>query len=103
MPDESTNIYMDQESFINNMQIFCYENQNAENYLSQKENKMLHKTTGQLSGISSQTRPDLAYDAFFLSTILNPQFAGGGVDSAFFLRDRLWGPDGVSFDPKMSM
>ena len=28
---------------------------------------------------------------------------GGGVDSVFFLWDPLWGPDGVSFDPKMSM
>ena len=31
----------------------------------------LEKTTGQLSWLASQTRPDLSYDAFHLSTRLN--------------------------------
>ena len=35
------------------------------------ENKMIRKTTGQLSWASSQTRPDLSFDALQLSTILN--------------------------------
>ena len=36
------------------------------------------------------------------ATLLTLDLLGGG-GLLVFLRDRLWGPDGVSFDPKMSM
>ena len=40
-------------------------------FLNKQENTNLRKNTGQLNWASSQTRPDLSYDAFFMSTILN--------------------------------
>ena len=39
--------------------------------LDRKENRFVRKTTGQLSWLSSQTRPDLAFDALNLSICLN--------------------------------
>ena len=39
--------------------------------MDKEKNQSLRKSTGQLNWVSSQTRPDLAYDAFKLSTCLN--------------------------------
>ena len=39
--------------------------------MKKEENKLVRKTMGQLNWAASQTRPDLAYDAFELSTKLN--------------------------------
>ena len=53
------------------MQAFYYHNQQNDNLLNREENRMIRKTTGQLSWASSQTRPDLSFDALHLSTIVN--------------------------------
>ena len=64
-------IFIDQNQFIKNLPIFQYRRQDCENILEKDENTLLRKTTGQLNWLSSQTRPDLAYDAYVLSTCLN--------------------------------
>ena len=69
--DDNMDIYINQNNFVENMQLFNYETQNPDNFLNSQENSLLRKTTGQLSWIASQTRPDVSYDAFYLSTILN--------------------------------
>ena len=53
------------------MDVFDYERNHPEFILRKDENRMIRKTTGQLSWATSQTRPDLAFDALHLSTILN--------------------------------
>ena len=53
------------------METFFYHSQPNENILCKEENRMIRMTTGQLSWASSQTWPDLAHDALFLSTIAN--------------------------------
>ena len=40
-------------------------------YLLGDENRMLRNTQGQLSWLASQTRPDISFDSFYLSTVLN--------------------------------
>ena len=64
-------ISIDQDRFINDMPIFDVSRKDNEYYLNREENKNLRTNTGQLNWASSQTRPDLSFDAFFLSTILN--------------------------------
>ena len=45
--------------------------QNKNEVLNKDENNLIRRSTGQLNWLSSQTRPDLSYDAFYLSTCLN--------------------------------
>jgi hypothetical protein len=40
-------------------------------FLGKDENRMVRKSQGQLSWLATQTRPDLSFDAFNLSTKLN--------------------------------
>ena len=51
----------------------CYEFSQAEpdHILGKDENNLIRSSIGQLNWLSSQTRPDLAYDTFCLSTCLN--------------------------------
>ena len=43
----------------------------GEEKLDEEGNKLLRKTVGQLSGLSTQTRPDVSFDALELSKKLN--------------------------------
>ena len=69
--NEEKEIFLDQNNYIQSLQIFNYKYQDSDNILNREENKLIRKTTGQLSWASSQTRPDLSFDASQLSTILN--------------------------------
>ena len=60
--------FLDQNQYIENMNVFQYSNQNPDNTLSKEDDKSIRKITGQLLWAS---RPDLAFDALSLSTILN--------------------------------
>ena len=69
--NENYEIFVDQEDFISKMNVFEFEKQNSENTLNKYENTKVRKTTGQLNWLSSQTRPDLSFDALKLSMNLN--------------------------------
>ena len=53
------------------MTTFNFSKQHLDNVLGMKENTLIRKLTGQLNWVASQTRPDLSFDAFYLSTKLN--------------------------------
>ena len=69
--NEDFEIFLDQDEYINQMELFHYPNENPDKLLSRDATRCLRKSTGQLLWASSQTRPDLAFDALSLSTILN--------------------------------
>ena len=57
--------------FLEKMEIQQFVKQNPEAMLKKDENRLVRKIQGQLSWAASQTRPDLAFDALQISTILN--------------------------------
>ena len=69
--EDDKTIRIDQKNFTQSLPIYQYCPQDPDNILSQDENNLIRKSTGQLNWLSSQTRPDLSYDAFYLSTCLN--------------------------------
>ena len=69
--DHNKSIQIDQNQFIESLPIYHYEKGDSEEELSKPENNQFRKSTGQLNWLSSQTRPDLSYDAYSLSTRLN--------------------------------
>ena len=68
---KQSNIYVNQNEFIQSLHIFSYQDRDNDDGLNKNENKLLRKSVGQLNWASSQTRPDLAFDTFSLSTCLN--------------------------------
>ena len=48
-----------------------YADDDVNKTLNKDENRMLRKSQGQLSWLATQTRPDLSFDSFNLSTVLN--------------------------------
>ena len=71
MQTENMEIYADQEGFANQITMGEYETNNSEAFLNRDENKTLRSLQGQLSWLCTQTRPDLSFDSFQLSTVLN--------------------------------
>ena len=69
--NENNEIFVDQSDFVKKIEMQDFTKQDPENILNKDENKLVRKIQGQLSWASSQTRPDLAYDALQLSTVLN--------------------------------
>ena len=69
--NDKKEIFVNQFDYADKMQIFQYQNQSLWKLLEYEENRMIRKTTGQLSWLASQTRPDLAFDALNLSVCLN--------------------------------
>ena len=69
--EKDETIYIDQNEFVQNLPTFNYTKQDSQNILDKTENGWIRKTTGQLNWMASQTRPDISYDAFHLSTCLN--------------------------------
>ena len=64
-------VYVDQENFVKKVDAGEFEMKDADERLNMDENKTLRSLQGQLSWLSTQTRPDLSFDAFQLSTVLN--------------------------------
>ena len=79
--NDKKEIFLNQNAFSKNMPLFSYTNQHCDNLLGKKENRYIRRTTGQLSWIASQTRPDLSFDAFYLSTKLNKATFKDAMDS----------------------
>ena len=69
--NENNEIFVGQKDFVKNVEIPEFIKQDLENVLNKDENRLVRKIQGQLSWASTQTRPDLSYDALHLSTILN--------------------------------
>ena len=69
--DDESNIYANQNEFIRDLNVNKYSSKDGEENLNKEENRLLKKSVGQLNWASTQTRPDLSYDAFSLSTNLN--------------------------------
>ena len=68
---DNMEVYVDQENFVKKVCAGEYEMNGADERLNMDENKTLRSLQGQLSWLSTQTRPDLSFDAFQLSTVLN--------------------------------
>ena len=51
--------------------IFEYEKQEPDDVLKKDENGLLRTTVGQLNWAALQTRPDITFDAYSISIILN--------------------------------
>ena len=62
--DDDMKITVDQEDFVEKLAP-------NEEPLHKDDNRMLRKSRGQLSWLSTQTMPDVAFDSFHLSTRLN--------------------------------
>ena len=69
--NETSKIMLHQKDYIEQIEAPDYEIKSPNDYLPQDENRMLRQTQGQLSWLSSQTRPDISFDSFYLSTVLN--------------------------------
>ena len=69
--DENMEITVDQSDFIEKLEINEYGRDEPPNMLNEDENRLVRKSQGQLSWLATQTRPDISFDAFQLSTVLN--------------------------------
>ena len=69
--NDSMEVIADQEQFMQTIQDTEYDPNKVEESLHEDERKSLRSLQGKLSWLSTQTRPDLAFDAFQLSTVLN--------------------------------
>ena len=70
--NEEDEIFVNQTDFVQKIEIYNFtKQQSPENILNKDENRQVRKIQGQLSWASSQTRPDLSFDALQLSTVLN--------------------------------
>ena len=69
--DENMKITVDQKDFVEKLTANNYPNDAPDKLLRKDENRMIRKTQGQLSWLSTQTRPDISFDSFQLSTRLN--------------------------------
>ena len=65
--NEKFEIFIHQSEYSNKMEIFEYDRQHPDNLLNKIENRKIRKSTGKLNWLSSQTRPDLAFDSLNLS------------------------------------
>ena len=61
--NEKQEIFVDQFDYADKMNIYQYKNQSLWKILERDENRLIRKTTGQLSWLASQTQPDPAFDA----------------------------------------
>ena len=68
---DNMEIFADQEDFVSKVNAGDYELKQSDDLLNIDENKTLRSLQGQLSWLCTQTRPDLSFDAFQLSTVLN--------------------------------
>ena len=69
--NENFEVTADQEQFLKTIESTEYDGNKFEDNLDEDETKNLRSLQGKLSWLSTQTRPDLAFDAFQLSTVLN--------------------------------
>ena len=69
--DASMEITVDQKDFVEKLSAYEYPNYEPSKYLEKDENRLIRKSQGQLSWLSTQTRPDISFDTFHLSTLLN--------------------------------
>ena len=68
---DNMEVSADQADFSNKIGAGEYEVKSSDEILDMDENKTLRSLQGQLSWLCTQTRPDLSFDAFQLSTVLN--------------------------------
>ena len=69
--DTNYNINLSQNKFVESLEPKHFSESPSDIPLKASDNTLLRKTVGQLSWLSSQTRPDIAFDALALSTSLN--------------------------------
>ena len=70
--DKNMDIFVHQNDFVDNLEtIEPFDAGDPEKVLSKDDNTLLRKAQGQLSWIATQTRPDISFDSFQMSTLLN--------------------------------
>ena len=69
--NEKNEIFVNQADFVKKLEVHEFKRQDPETILKKDENRLVRQIQGQLSWAATQTRPDLAYDALQLSTVLN--------------------------------
>ena len=71
LQNDDNEIYIDQDEFVDKLETFEYHGKDNDKYINKHENKLIWKSVGQLSWASTQTRPDVAYNALKLSMYIN--------------------------------
>ena len=69
--NQEREIILHQREFVDKLITNEYADDDLNKTLNKDENRMLRKSQGQLSWLATQTRPDLSFDSFNLSTVLN--------------------------------
>ena len=69
--NQQFHVSLTQKDFVDSMEYQNYDNRDLHFILSDKENKLIRKSVGQLSWLSTQTRPDISFEALSLSTRLS--------------------------------
>ena len=69
--NEEKEIFVQQNDFVDNLIENEFSVEEHDQLLEKNDNRMVRKTQGQLSWLATQTRPDLSFDSFNLSTMLN--------------------------------
>ena len=64
-------LFVNQNDFVDKLTMNEFSSNEPDHILEKNENRMVRKSQGQLSWLATQTRPDLSFDAFNLSTKLN--------------------------------
>ena len=70
--DENMDILVHQNNFVEKLATVEATNAgNPDRVLDKDDNRLLRKAQGQLSWLATQTRPDISFDSFQMSTVLN--------------------------------
>ena len=65
-------ILVHQNDFVDNLAtVECANAGDPDRLLERDDNRLIRKAQGQLSWLATQTRPDISFDSFQLSTLLN--------------------------------
>ena len=65
---QDNTIILHQKDFVDKLAQNDFVNEEPDKLLNRDENRMVRKSQGQLSWLATQTRPDLKFDSFHLST-----------------------------------
>ena len=69
--NQDNEIILHQKDFVDKLIQNDFLSEEPDKLLSREENRMVRKAQGQLSWLATQTRPDLSFDSFHLSTVLS--------------------------------
>ena len=70
--EDNMDIFVHQNDFVDNLStVECTNAGDPDKLLAKDDNRLIRKAQGQLSWLATQTRPDISFDSFQMSTLLN--------------------------------